>query len=159
MPVIKQPLPVIPPVIDPHLGPGYHRYHPAKAIDVEPQTHNLTPDEFVDAVLDTAERVEGAGFYLPPSPVAYCGNRGRWLRLHLASLMGRWLVQRETVAHLLPHFWMYASAKVQEQPGFLAYIADVLSDEKRTITVWNALVRDSASDVRYHLTVQTCPAL
>lgn len=162
MPFIKQHLPFIPAVFDPQLSDiSYFKMHqhPCNSINMEPQTHNLTADELAAAIVDTEEAVEVAGYWIAPSPVIYRGKHNFGYKQHLAELLAAWLVQRDTVSHLLPHFWIYAAIKMREQPDFLSYLHHTIDHEHRTMQVWAALVRMAQSSIKYHVTVQHCPTL
>lgn len=161
MPVIEQHLPFLPAELDSHLGCGY--YHPSSPprtrINTEPQTHNLTDDEFIAAVLDAEEAIEAAGHWISPSPIIWGGRNWSGYHRYLSELLAGWLVQRESVKELLPHFWIYAALKVREQPAFQAYIKNVLDDERRTVSLWQLLLRDAKSTMNYYITTQYCPTL
>lgn len=162
MPFIQKHLPFIPAVFDPNLSDvGYFQMHlhPCNSINMEPQTHNLTTDELAAYIVSTEEKVEAAGHWIAPSPRVFPGKTNMGYKRHLAELLAAWLVQRETVAHLLPHFWVYAAIKMREQSDFISYLAHTLDQEYRTVQVWNSLVKMAQASVRYHVTVQLCPTL
>ncbi|MEZ6954298.1 MULTISPECIES: hypothetical protein [unclassified Aeromonas] len=162
MPFIKKHLPFIPAVFDSHLSDsGYFKMHlhPCNSINMEPQTHTLTEDELAAAIVDTEEAVEAAGYWLAPSPFIYSGKGNIGYKRHLADLLAAWLVQRDTVTALLPHFWIYAAVKMREQSDFLRYLQHTLDHEYRTTQVWASLVKMAQSSVKYHVTIQHCPTL
>lgn len=161
MPFTPSNLPAIPGKIDVRLCVGYFtkQQHPQKTIDTAPQFYDLQHADIVEAVNATEAAIQAAGYWVAPSPTVYAGAKRAGYRRHLAVLLGQWLVQRETVAHLLPDFWVYACIKVQHQPAFLTYIEEALAYEYKTQQVWDSLVKDSAADVRYFLTVGQVPSL
>lgn len=162
MPFIQKRNPFIPAVFDPALAAtDYFKVcaHPCSHINMEPQTHNLTTDELADLIAATEEAIDDAGYWIAPSPFIYRGRTNTGYKRHLATLMTAWMVQRDTVEHLLPYFWVYAAIKMRNQPDFLGYLGNILEQEYRTCQVWESIARTAQADIRYHVTVQQCPIL
>ncbi|MFM4961591.1 hypothetical protein [Aeromonas caviae] len=162
MPFIKKHQPFIPAVFDPALSDqSYYKLHehPCNSINMEPQTHNVTTDELAALIVATENAIDEAGYWIAPSPFIYRGKNNTGYKRHLSTLLTAWVVQRDTVAHLLPYFWVYAAIKMRDQPDFLGYLENILEHEYRTCQVWESIARVAQSDIRYHVTVQQCPIL